>query len=78
SSGVVFRIFTCGSVNKAVCSALTLRILGFALAHRLTVSTSGSATVGRPPGVFSPSFTMAPPSIGSTVDHHHDCGLGLA
>ncbi|KAI2659255.1 Tetratricopeptide repeat protein 37 [Labeo rohita] len=43
----------------------------------LSVSTSGSTStcsVGWPPGVVSPSSTMAPPSIGSTVGRHHDCG----
>ncbi|KAI2650129.1 Opioid growth factor receptor [Labeo rohita] len=59
-----------------------LRILGVALDHRLSVSASGSTTtcsasVGRPHGVVSPSSTMAPPSIGSTVGFHHGCGLGL-
>ncbi|KAL0203315.1 hypothetical protein M9458_001333 [Cirrhinus mrigala] len=31
-----------------------------------------------PPGVVSPSSTMAPPSIGSMVGHHHDRGPGLS
>ncbi|KAL0177307.1 hypothetical protein M9458_026201, partial [Cirrhinus mrigala] len=35
---------------------------------------SGSSAL---PGVVSRSSIMAPPSIGSTVGHHHDCGLGL-
>ncbi|KAI2649884.1 putative lysophospholipase [Labeo rohita] len=42
--------------------SLALRILGDALSCRLSVSTSTfSAAVGRPPGVVSPSFTIAPP-----------------
>ncbi len=50
-------------------SALALLILPIALAHRLSVSAPGSsAAVGCPPGVVSPSFTMAPPSVSSTVD----------
>ncbi|XP_042600898.1 proline-rich receptor-like protein kinase PERK2 [Cyprinus carpio] len=44
----------------------------------LSVSTSGSDTVGRPPGVVSLSSTMAPPSVGSTVGRHHGCDLGPA
>ncbi|KAI2645615.1 Sal-like protein 3 [Labeo rohita] len=69
------------SVARASGSALALRNLGVALDLRLSVSASGSsascsASVGRPPGVVSPSSTMAPPSIGSTVGHH-GCGLGL-
>ncbi len=65
------------------CSALALWILGVALAHRLSVSASGSTTtcsaaVGRTPGVVSPSSTMTSPSVGSTVGHHHGCGLGPA
>ncbi|KAL0168879.1 hypothetical protein M9458_037101 [Cirrhinus mrigala] len=49
---------------------------------RLFISASGSftscsASVGRPPGVISPSSTMAPPSISSTVGHH-GCVLGPA
>ncbi|KAI2643082.1 Levansucrase [Labeo rohita] len=56
--------------------------VGVALDLRLSVSASGSsasgpASVGWPPGVVSPSSTMAPPSVGSTVGHHHGCGLGL-
>ncbi|KAI2648546.1 Collagen alpha-5(VI) chain [Labeo rohita] len=69
------------SVARASGSALALQNLGVALDLRLSVSASGSsascsASVGRPPGVVSPSSTMAPPSIGSTVGHH-GCGLGL-
>ncbi|KAL1276944.1 hypothetical protein QQF64_023617 [Cirrhinus molitorella] len=49
---------------------------------RLSVSASGSTTcsaaVSRPPGVVSPSSTMAPPSVGSTVGRHLGCGLGLS
>ncbi|KTG28004.1 hypothetical protein cypCar_00002736 [Cyprinus carpio] len=36
----------------------------------------GPALVCRPPGVISPSSTMASPSIGSTVGHIHGCDLG--
>ncbi len=51
------------------------------LAHRLSVSTSGSsatcsAAIGRPSGVVSPSSSMASPSVSSTVGHHYGCGLG--
>ncbi|KAI2653852.1 Chromatin-remodeling ATPase INO80 [Labeo rohita] len=50
--------------------------------HRLSVfasgSTSTSTSIGRPPGVVSPFSTMAPLSVGSAVDYHHGCGLGLA
>ncbi len=82
-STAAFRIPASGSVAWAICSALALRILPIALAHRLSVSTSGStstcsATVGRPPGVVSPSSTISPPSVGSTVGRHHGCGLGPA
>ncbi len=62
-------------------SALALRILSVALAHRLSASgssTTCSAAVGRPPGVISPSSTMAPRSVGSTMGCHHGCGLGPA
>ncbi|KAI2659045.1 Threonylcarbamoyl-AMP synthase [Labeo rohita] len=56
--------------------------LSVALDLRLFISASGSftscsASVGRPHGVVSPSSTMAPPSIGSTVGHH-GCVLGPA
>ncbi|KAI2644851.1 Zinc metalloprotease ZmpB [Labeo rohita] len=60
------------SIARALGSALALRVLGVALDLWLSVSASGStstcsAAVGRPPGVVSPSSTMAPPSVGSTV-----------
>ncbi|KAL1250872.1 hypothetical protein QQF64_018668 [Cirrhinus molitorella] len=47
----------------------------------LSVSASGSTTtcsaaIGRPPGVGSPSSTMAPPSVGSTVGCHLGWDLG--
>ncbi|KAI2645723.1 Nucleolar protein 9 [Labeo rohita] len=47
-----------------------------------SVSASGStstcsASVSRPPGVVSPSSTMAPPSVSSTMGYHNGCGLGL-
>ncbi len=53
------------------------------LVCRLSVSTSGSSTtcstaVGRPPGVGSHLSCMTPPSVGSTLGHHHGCGLGPA
>ncbi len=59
------------------------RILGIPLARWLSVSASGSsttcsATVGRPPVVGGHHSSMAPPSVGSTVGHHHGCGLGPA
>ncbi len=46
-----------------------------ALGNRLSTTTCSSA-FGWPPGVVSPSSTMAPPSVGSTVGHRHDRGLG--
>ncbi|KAI2656688.1 ATP-dependent helicase brm [Labeo rohita] len=63
-------------VARALGSTLALRILCVTQDHRLSVSTSGSTTtcsasVGPPHGVVSPSSTMAPPSIGSTVGLHH-------
>ncbi len=80
-STVAIWITVSASVASTICSALVPRILPVALAHRLSVSASGSSTtcsaaVGRPPGVISPSSTMAPPSIGSTVGRHYGCGLG--
>ncbi|KAI2653768.1 hypothetical protein H4Q32_014108 [Labeo rohita] len=73
---------TSALVARALGSALALRILGVAQDHRLSVSASGStstcsAAVSRPPGVVSPSSTMAPPSVGSTVGYHNGCSLGL-
>ncbi len=81
NSTAAFRIPASASVARAICSALALWILPVALAHRLSVSAPGSTTtcsaiVGRPLGVGSPSSTMAPPSVGSTVGGHHGCGLG--
>ncbi|KAL1259861.1 hypothetical protein QQF64_010438 [Cirrhinus molitorella] len=81
-STAALRISASASVAGAICSALALRILGVAPDLRLSVSASGSTTtcsaaVGRPPGVVSPSSTMAPPSVGSTVGRHLGCGLGL-
>ncbi len=73
--------FASGLSYSSLCSALSLRILSVALAHRLSVSTSDSTTtcyaaVGWPPGVSSPSFTMAPLPVGSTMGRHHGCSLG--
>ncbi|KAL0190472.1 hypothetical protein M9458_013170, partial [Cirrhinus mrigala] len=80
-SAADLRSSASASVARALGSALALRILGVALDLWLSVSTSGSTStcsaVGRPPGVVSPSSTMAPPSVGSTVGLHHGCGLGL-
>ncbi|KAL0163502.1 hypothetical protein M9458_039255, partial [Cirrhinus mrigala] len=81
-SAADLRSSASASVAGALGSALALRILGVALDLWLSVSASGStstcsAAVGRPPGVVSPSSTMAPPSVGSTVGLHHGCGLGL-
>ncbi|KAI2650139.1 Epiplakin [Labeo rohita] len=62
-------------------SASALCRSGSAADLRFSVSASGStcsAAIGRPPGVVSPSSTMAPPSIGSAVGYHYGCGLGLA
>ncbi len=49
---------------------------------RARQSSSGSITtcstaVGRSYGVGGHSSTMAPHSVGSSMGHHHDCGLGL-
>ncbi len=70
-------------VARALGSTLAPRILGIPLARWLSVSASGSsttcsATVGRPPGVGGHHSSMATPSVGSTVGHHHGCGLGPA
>ncbi len=72
-STVAFQIPASASVAGAICSALALQILLVALAHRFSISASGStstcsAAVGQYPGVISPSSTMAPPSIVSTLD----------
>ncbi|XP_058613945.1 uncharacterized protein LOC131528654 [Onychostoma macrolepis] len=80
-STAAFRIPASTLVAGAYCSALDLLILPFALALRLSISTSGSpttcsATVSQPPGVVSHSSTMAPPSVGSTVGRHPGWGLG--
>ncbi|KAI2647746.1 hypothetical protein H4Q32_023971 [Labeo rohita] len=76
------RISASALVARALGSALALRILGVALDLQLSVSASGStstcsAAVGRPHGVVSHSSTMAPPSVGSTVDYLRGCDLGL-
>ncbi len=70
------------SVAEASGSTLALRILGFTPALQLSVTASGSTTtcsaaVGRPHGVGGHSSIMAPPSVGSSMGHHRDCGLGL-
>lgn len=80
-STTAFQIPTSTSVSGAICLALALRDLPVALAHRLSVSASGSTTtctptVGWPPGAISSSSTLAFPSVGSTMGHHHGCGLG--
>ncbi len=79
SSAAAFRIFTYTSVAKATCSALALQILGFTLAHRLSISASGSTTcstaLGWPIGAISPSSSMLPPSVVSTMGRHHGWGL---
>ncbi len=54
-----------------------------ALSRWLSVSASGSSTtcsttVGWPHGVGSHPSSMAPPSVFSTMDHHHGCGFGPA
>ncbi len=74
-----FRSPAYTSVAKASGSALALRIFSLTLALWLSVASSGStssATIGRPHGVGAHSSTMAPPSVGSSMGHHHDCGLG--
>ncbi|KAI2651799.1 Tetratricopeptide repeat protein 17 [Labeo rohita] len=87
SSTVAFQIPTSALVSAAICSTFALPILPITLAHRLSISASGSTTgstttcsttVSRPSRVVSPSSTMALPSIGSTVGHHHGCVLGPA
>ncbi len=80
-STAAFRIPASASVAWATCCIVVLWILPVALAHQLSVSASGSSTtcsaaVGWPPEVVSPSSSMAPPSVGSTVGCHHGCGLG--
>ncbi len=37
--------------------------------------TNARPPLKRPPGVVSPSSTMAPPSVSSTMGRHHGCGL---
>ncbi|KAI2657363.1 Spectrin beta chain, non-erythrocytic 5 [Labeo rohita] len=79
-STMASQIHVSVSVTGAICSILALRIFLVTLAHRLSVSASGSlvtfsATIGQTPGVVSPSSPMAPPSIGSFVGRHHGCGL---
>ncbi|KAL0159333.1 hypothetical protein M9458_043058, partial [Cirrhinus mrigala] len=74
------RIPASALVIGAICSSFVLQILGVTLARRFSVSASGSTTtcsaaIDRPPGVGSPSSTMAPPSIGSTVGLLYGCGL---
>ncbi len=78
-SAAAFRSPAYISVAKASGSALALRIFSLTLALWLSVASSGStssATVGRPHGVGAHSSTMAPPSVGSSMGHHRDCGLG--
>ncbi len=63
-STAAFRIPASASVTRAICSALALHILPVSMDHQLSISTSGSnttcsTTVGQPPGVISPSSTMA-------------------
>lgn len=60
-------------------------ILSIPLARWLSISALGSSplhhssvAVGRPPGVGGHPSSVAPPSVGSTVGHHHGCGLGPA
>ncbi|KAL0155136.1 hypothetical protein M9458_049399, partial [Cirrhinus mrigala] len=82
SSTTASRMYTFASVASAIGSTSALQILLVTLAHRLSVSASGSSTtcsaaVCQPPGVVNPSSSMAPPSIGSTVGRHHGCGMGL-
>ncbi|KTF81651.1 hypothetical protein cypCar_00038985 [Cyprinus carpio] len=81
-STMAFQIPAFASVTNAICSALALQILGVTLVHRFSISASGSsstcsAAISRTPGVVSPSSTIAPPSIGSTLGCYHGCGLGL-
>ncbi|KAL1265184.1 hypothetical protein QQF64_003211 [Cirrhinus molitorella] len=65
--------------SMVVAGASTSALWIITLAHRLSISASGSSTaVGRPLGVVSSSSSMAPPSVCSTVGCHHGCGLGPA
>ncbi len=81
-SAAAFRSSAFTSVAEASGSTLALQILSFTPALWLSVTASGSTTtcsaaVGRPHGVGGHSSIMAPPSVGSSVGHHRDCGLGL-
>ncbi|XP_059399974.1 phospholipid-transporting ATPase IF-like [Carassius carassius] len=64
-------------------SAAASRTFPIGLALLLSISTSGSfttcsAAIGWPSGVGGNSSSMAPPSVGSSVNRHHDCGMGPA
>ncbi len=74
-------IWISASVARALGSTLAPWILGIHLACWLSAlgsSTTCSAAVGRPPGVGGNPSSIAPPSVGSTVGHHHGCGLDPA
>ncbi len=73
-STAAFWIPASVSVAWAICSALALWILPEALAHQLFISASGSSTTCSAT-LVSPSSSMDPPSIGSTMVCHHGCGL---
>ncbi len=77
-STVDLQISASTLVARALGSTLAPRIHSIPLARWLSFSTSGSSTtcstaVGQLPGVGSHPLSMAPPSVGSTVDHHHVC-----
>ncbi len=62
-------------------SALVLCHSGSTVAFWIHASASGSSAtcspaVSRPPGVISPSSTIAPPSVSSTVSRCYGCGRG--
>ncbi len=71
------RLRQAPSSPQLLLSPLSLRLHRGLSDPRLCGGALGSfATVGRPPGVVSPSSSMAPPSVGSTVGRRHGCGLG--
>ncbi len=47
-------------------------------AHHLCGGIAAGLPVSIGDYVVSPSSSMAPPSVGSTMGHHHGCGLGIA
>ncbi|KAL0182311.1 hypothetical protein M9458_021686, partial [Cirrhinus mrigala] len=79
-STAAFRIHISTSVSSAIGSASALQILLVTLAHRLSVSASGTPPPATPPSVSplepsDPSSSMDPPFVGSTVGRHHGSRL---